>query len=230
VHNFFDGLRIRVEAAQHVEMELDRYLASRFNLAEILCWSENQVSFLLARLLNPAGGHGQGRLFLRLFLDAIRKACGENEALANILPNLDSVREETVTVEERTREGRYIDIVVRLDDFLIGIENKLGAQDQHNQLADYNAYLELTAPKRQYLLLFLSAFRPPSEISISRELQKALEETGRFMWLPYNSFLRDWAVEAGRHCEAEKVRWLLRDFAEWVDLRYPVLSGGHGEE
>ena len=60
----FRTLGPRLAAARHVERELDRVLASRFNPLDYLRTDELGLSRILADLLNPNAAHGQGAAFL----------------------------------------------------------------------------------------------------------------------------------------------------------------------
>lgn len=66
---FFATLAPRLEMARFVERELDRDLARRFNVFDYLRTDELGLSRIIADLLDPAGTHGQGALFLKALLD-----------------------------------------------------------------------------------------------------------------------------------------------------------------
>lgn len=216
---FFDGLQIRLEAAQTTRKEMDRFLGSGYNLLDIFYPDENRLSYAISRLLDPNGGHGQGTLFLEKFcellpVDVAKRVCDQN---------LTSAKSQT---EVGTSENRRIDVVVTFDNhFAIGIENKPWAIDQIQQLEDYADEL-----KRQYkdnfVLIYLSGYSlTPSEISLSINAQRVLEEKKQFVTINYNPHLITWLNACAIACEAEKVRWFLRDFAAWVaNNKFPILE------
>lgn len=72
VDALFRILGARLAAAKHIERELDRVLASRFNPLDHLRTAELGLSRIVADLIDPNAAHGQGFLFLRSFLEHIR--------------------------------------------------------------------------------------------------------------------------------------------------------------
>ncbi len=131
LERFFDGLHVRLEAADATRRELDRYLGSRFNLLEVLYPDENRLSSLLASLLEPRGGHGQGSKFLESFIGLLPARVREQNTMLNLTT-------AAVNLEAVITNDRRIDIVISFGkEFAIGIENKPWALDQKNQLEDY---------------------------------------------------------------------------------------------
>jgi hypothetical protein len=125
-------LRFADAHRRHTEA-LTRATGEQFNIFKILGIGHYEVgthSPMLGNLLNPKGSHGQGDVFLRLFLNLM--------GIANF--DMDSARLEleyhigTVT----DKSGGRIDIVI-LDGSgnAIFIENKIYAGDQENQLRRY---------------------------------------------------------------------------------------------
>jgi hypothetical protein len=94
---------------------------------------ENVWSNVLAFYLNPNREHKLGDLML----NALFEAAGRDVPVYN--PDLI-----TVTREYRTGTGRYIDIVIQSDTFVLGIENKVNAA-LYNDLTDYAATLDRLA-------------------------------------------------------------------------------------
>ena len=217
LERFFDGLHVRLEAADATRRELDRYLGSRFNLFEVLNLGENRLSSLLASLLDPRGGHGQGSQFLESFIKMLPKEVCEKTAGLNL-------KTATIKTEDATSDNRRIDIVISFgNQFSIGIENKPWASDQKNQLEDYASYLGKNYD--DYVLVYLTGYSiEPSEYSISRDRYHQLLQNYRIYTIPYNSTFLQWIIKASSDCEAEKIRWLLRDFAVWVEKEFPLLT------
>jgi hypothetical protein len=215
---FFDGLQIRLEAAQTTRKELDRYLGSGFNLLEIFYPDENRLSYVISRLLDPNGGHGQGSVFLEKFFDLLP------EEARNVVKN-QSIQTVKTQTEFGTDNKRRIDIVVSFgDDFAIGIENKPWAEDQGLQLKDYAKYLE-SRFKGNFVLIYLSGYtNSPSDYSISKNDQQELQKNNKLVSVFYNPDLVNWLNACASVCEAEKIRWFLRDFATWVENRFQILE------
>ena len=76
LERFFAELGPRLDTARKLDDELDRQLARRFNVFRYLRTDENGLSRMIADLLDPAGDHGQGAVFLRLLTDRLGFAKG----------------------------------------------------------------------------------------------------------------------------------------------------------
>ena len=212
--HFFEGLQIRLEAANTTRRELDRYLSSGFNLIDVLYPDENRLSHVLSKLLDPNGGHGQGAKFLELF-------CSELLSTAKIESRDLNFKAVKVRVEEQTFESRRIDIIIEFGtQFAIGIENKPWAADQEKQLDHYAIHLEKMYA--DYVLVYLAGYATEaSDYSISQQRRKKLAESGKFVEIKFNPHLFKWLENSALVCEAEKTRWFLRDFAVWIEKNFP---------
>lgn len=115
--------------------EISRLSGADFNVFKIVKVVHDEVrhSAFLAELLNPKGTHGQGDVFLRLFVEklGIKDFQCEN-AVANVEQHIGTVTD--------TNGGR-IDILIddKRGNHII-IENKIYANDQDNQLIRYYNY------------------------------------------------------------------------------------------
>jgi len=113
------------------------YTGENFNIFELMGLESREVkthSRFIAELLNPKGSHGQGILFLELFLSQMQ------------IEGIDSTKAR-VEIEkfagwknEDATEGGYIDIIIRTENFAVILENKIYAGDQENQLLRYSNY------------------------------------------------------------------------------------------
>lgn len=118
-----------------------------FNIFSILRMERREVkthSNFIYELLNPKGRHGQGDIFLKSFAKIVIKS---------EVP--DTV--ENPQQEDLTDENRRIDFTLETDKNIIGIEMKIDAGDQENQLYDYYEELEKRANnkgKEQGIKLF----------------------------------------------------------------------------
>lgn len=115
--------------------ELSRLSGADFNVFKIVKVVHDEVrhSAFLAELLNPKGSHGQGDLFLRLFVQKLGITDFQCEtSVAVVEKHIGAVTETT---------GGRIDILI--NDFNgnhIIIENKIYANDGVNQLIRYHNF------------------------------------------------------------------------------------------
>ena len=230
---FFAELAPRLETARNLERELDRKLAHRFNILEYLRDDElglDSRALIIADLLNPKASHGQGTLFLRTLLDL----AGLNGTSG--WPDVDGNHVSIDVKPEYTILGGRIDILVRIQAgrkaYGLAIENKPYADDDDNQVQRYLKYLGKKYDE-QFLLIYLSPNGGgPSEKSLP-ELDKW---KGRFAVMPYyggqedqakkfDAFriphsLSDWFGECRKNCEADRLRWFLRDAEMFCQQRF----------
>ena len=122
-----------------VDELLNRHTGERFNVFRILKIQRYETrthSPMLRELLDPKGAHGLGSKFLLLFLTE----CGVPES---------SIEAEGATVSEeyhigpKTRDsGGRLDLLLRdRRGRILGIENKIDAGDQENQVERYRQFL-----------------------------------------------------------------------------------------
>lgn len=180
-----DLLRFTRTHLRHHEA-LMRATGGHFNLFQILGIGHYEVkthSPILAELLNPRGRHGQGDVFLNLFLTKldIDKAAFD--------PARTRVECERYIGPKTETAGGQIDIVV--EDGIrrrILIENKIYASDQENQLLRYHNYDQNA--DLIYLTLFGSEASDYSAGSLDR---------GSYRKVSYEKEIRDWL----RDCRKE---------------------------
>ena len=231
LHAFFTGLGSVVRIARHAQAELDRRAATRFSLFDFFREREADLSRVIGGLLDPSGTHGQGDMFLRLFLDEVWEVL-DNEVRGHFPAG--NLRASRVFLEHRTDVGRSIDIVVKVRGAIwIGIENKPWAGEQPDQVSDYLKYLRTrtgpeTAPEAW--LVYLSGDGKPPET-----LPDNPEERMRCPTLPYRGAgreipsLANWVEKCRSECEAERVRWFLTDLLEYIRKRFePAEPHGTG--
>ena len=101
---------------------------------------ETRHSRVLATLLDPSGSHGQRALFLRLFLQTLGLTAAES---ANIDQGVWKVKTE-VTLNN----GGRIDILIEGPGWVIGVENKVGAEEGVGQLSGYAQAVRKRAASR----------------------------------------------------------------------------------
>jgi hypothetical protein len=136
---FFGGLRSHLAILEQHRAYTNRYIGDGFNLFDFIGYYENNLSDVIAKLLDSAGGHGQGTIFLSSFLKLAGTKASKNGPFSQIEQAV--LRQEKVRIwrEHGTAGGRLIDIVVDVGPFRFAIENKPRAGDQDNQV---NAYIE----------------------------------------------------------------------------------------
>ena len=225
---FFGDLLFRYRIAKSVKAQMDKYLASDFNLVSLLAPGEETISRLIVLLLEPKGVHGQGKVFLEKFVEILRKNL-KDRGVGNPMENVGEIGNAKVDTEHSTDKGRRIDILIDFPNFVIGIENKIRAGDQKDQLKDYNEYLK--NKRKSYLLIFLTCDgREPSEWSIPKGDRANLERDGKLITLSYRQLLFPWLEECLKECEADKVRWFIRDFISWIEENCREVSKDGQEE
>jgi hypothetical protein len=218
---FFTDLEFRLEVARASKRHLDRYLASDFDVFRYISPDENRLSDILVDLLNPDGLHGQRDLFLREFLRRISADANRYDADLNRY-NLSKFR--GVVREDAARyiiaSQRRIDITIDFGNAAIGIENKPWAGEQPDQLRDYAAHLAKKY-RENFLLVYLSGDGSAPQ-TLPKQQQDDLRKNGRFGILTYRLDLHPWLESCAKECEAEKVRWFLRDFTAYVAREFPI--------
>ena len=155
------------------------------NIAEIMNRHhlENQHSNILAFLIDPKEKHNH-KEYGNSFLEVLKK-----KGLKIHDGGVVSIQRE-----DSTDELRRIDLLIKTDSDFIIIENKIGADDQKNQIADYLSYFEnFIGSKENIFIVHLTPFgKEPSEKSISKERLHELKETYRYVSLSYSKDILDW--------------------------------------
>jgi hypothetical protein len=201
---YFYALRQHFETSRGTLDTLGKFLAFRFNVLDYVKPDENVLSDVIKDLLDSSGSHGQGKAFLIKFLQVF--------GVVGDLP-LGNVRVEREVQTESIDRRRSIDLVVRFSNFLLGIENKPWAEDQPEQVSDYVA--ELRNSKKEWKLLYFSG-NGLDPTSIPNQECTTLKGLGRLGVYSYVPDISNWLDECEQVCQAEKVRWFLRDLRDWV--------------
>ena len=107
---------------------------------------ENVCSNILSFYFDPSAEHGMKDLLIQSFLD-----CAEFDK--------ESLHEEYTTAkidrEVATKNNKRLDILIELDNLVIGIENKIWA-DLYNPLEEYDTLIAETAKDRKQVKVVLS--------------------------------------------------------------------------
>lgn len=187
--------------------EIDRVTGRNFNLFSILnlSTSENRThSAFLRELLDPKGSHGQGDVFLRLFIEDVvpvemRPSFSFDTASASV-----KCEHDIGTIHSDGCEGGRIDIYL-WDKYQnqIAIENKIYAGDQDKQLIRYSNFLK--KGNKDKLLLYLtldnktaskeSAEYAPAEVDKAKHIY--LKDKEDYCSISYKEHIRKW-LEACR--------------------------------
>ena len=206
---FFAGLAPAISVASEAQRVLDRVAATQFSVFHYFKENENLVSGIFADLLRPDGSHGQGTAFLRLFLEEIDRGDKRSIRKAGAYGTLEPC---SVYTEYGTSAHRRIDIVLKLRDKWIGVENKPWAGEQEDQLQDYLDFLR--QKDEQACVLYLSG--DGGDATTIRD-----EDRDHYLNIPYGltkngPSVAHWIAECHRRCHAENVRWFLKDMLMYV--------------
>ena len=114
---------------------------------------EVSISKVVAFFLESEGEHGLGDLWIRSLLDAAAlKRGGFSSALYDLQSTQCLLEVVTTNVEENLR----IDIVVESQDFVLGIENKIGASLYNNLQAYAGQVSQMAGAEKKPLLITLT--------------------------------------------------------------------------
>lgn len=132
--------------------DIAKITGENFNVFSIMSMENDERythSAIIGELLNPKGSHGQGSVFLKLFFEEITIL----KSFALDFENAKIILEEHIgIIDNEYIKGGFIDIVIKFNNNIIVIENKIYANDQKNQLVRYkNHYPNCT-------LLYLNLF------------------------------------------------------------------------
>lgn len=203
-------------------------LAPGFNSIDCFGPNENQLSAIIAMLLDPNGGHGHGTTFLDIFLELItpinecilQKRLNDLRNDINQEPNMLQSKcrlEVTTNYLDDDNKNRRIDILIDLNNFGLSIENKPWAVDQPRQIEDYYAHLSHKDNYGQnFLLIYLSGSGDPPNIeSIKADRRLVIENSGHFLMMRYSE-LKKWCQRCAEKCQAPRLRYFLEDFTLYI--------------
>ncbi|MCX6141976.1 MAG: PD-(D/E)XK nuclease family protein [Ignavibacteriales bacterium] len=220
---FFAAASHRVELAGMLQRRRDKWQATGFNVLDLIEPDENKLSDILAGLLDPKGGHGQGELFLRLLFKQL-----------NLGTNGMSPKEVTVQREAPThgimKYRRRIDILIEAGS-LLAIENKVDSLEQRDQIKDYLEHLSYCGRGRtiKTALIYLTPDgRSPGSLQPSEKQE--LRAKGRLHCWSYQGELRKWLDSCRRQSEAPKIKYFLSDFIAYVESALKRESQNNQEE
>jgi hypothetical protein len=211
VQSYFDDSNNFLEIHNHYQKEIERYTSINFNLFKFIYVDENKISEIIVDILNPNGEHGQGNLFLNVFLEILGIPKKDK------LPLID----REVLTRQHVNNLRRMDILIDWFDFGIMIENKPRYDDKTNQLKDYAEDLGNKYGVNNFVMVYLSNDgHLPSEVSISKELKEELEIKNQFIHITYNDKFKKWIEKCINVCQSDKYKWFLKDFLDYTLNKY----------
>jgi hypothetical protein len=201
---FYSMLQARLDISKAARGRIALLNAPDFTPFGYISPDENTVSRIVADLLDADGAHGQGGRFLRKFLALLKVDTRR-------LPNRYVVVTQSPLFASRFLG--FLDILVDFGDFGVGIENKPWAGEQVNQIERYCAALESRYSDKFCLVYLSGTGRDPT--SISGERLMSLKSKNKLITVRYGA-IQHWARDCASVCEADKVRWFLRDFERYL--------------
>lgn len=183
---FFERMQHIIDLFNKQTEEAD-LRGENYNVFNVLGLSTNETrlhSAFIVNLLNQREKHGLKTFPLLEFLKITR------------FPYLDFITEEDIKNAEVTcehyigpindeyTEGGFIDILIRIKEFIIVIENKIDARDQKHQLLRYKNFCK--AKKHQLLYLTLDGHLPADDSC------QGLEEGKDYFCISYGDEITKW--------------------------------------
>lgn len=215
LNNFFSPLIINHRVSREYKREIEKHLATDFNFIGIISPDENKISDILKLLLDPEGAHGQGNIFFKLFIENVKSEIGSQPQYLD--QNIEKLK---INISrEAYFSGRKIDILITLNgNFAIGIENKPWAYEQESQIEDYIGYLKQIY-KENFIFIFLHG-TGQDPYSIDPRVREELIRRRKYFTASYRGFMVRWLESCHKNCEAEKVRFFLKDFIAWINMNF----------
>lgn len=246
------AIRVMEERARE---EQDRRTGRRFSAFDLVRTQELDLSRIFAGLLNPAGDHSQGDLFLSLLLEELSVGVRDVVEFVHSLQSTGGCRVwlEHPIADRATLPGQSIagsvDIVLEFEgNRWIGIENKPSALDQPWQVDRYLFALAHEAEQRggseeQIFLLYwsgdgtdpdfpdLQALASPFWNEETRKRQERLRS--RCLTLPYRrrfgiASVEGWLKRCQVECEADRILLFLRDLLAYIQHTFRDSANDHG--
>ena len=213
--NFYSVLNQTLHSHREATRRLDRFLSTGFNVfTQVIRPDEDRLSEIIADLLNPSGSHGQQRRFLDAFLQIIERPELKDKKLLKV--------DSQVQTDRNTENPRgKIDILVKFENFGLGIENKLWAVEQPMQLKRYLDHLKNEFGANGFRLVFITPYgHKPNSIEFNE--RESLMNEKKLICVSYNHDMLKWVEECCHRCESDKFRWFLRDFMNYMIDKFPT--------
>ncbi len=213
IESFFNKFSYRYDVYLEIKKEMDKKLSSEFNMFDYIDTKEVGLSRLISMMFDCDGNHGQGRLFLKLFLETLKDFHIEND-------NFKVFTEYAV-------EKRRIDILLlnKTTNTAIIIENKPYAYDQENQVSDY--YKNLGYENKFVIYLTRNDTEPTNFNDKGQGTFSDIKAKDRFKILTFKEFSDNFLKLCYEKCESEKFRFFIEDFRDYIQTN---LMPNQGEE
>lgn len=228
IARYFEEMRVRLSVVDETKKEIDRLVAPDFSLFSILWVDEVRLSNMIAHLLDPSGKHGQGRLFLDAFLDTLEsiQSGGRIGQFRKAWSGSTTIKVEIEKATDMIEASqRRMDILVHGNGYGMMIENKPWAVDQMDQLSDYGRHLEKCF-NEQYSMIYLSGDgTPPDNASFTKNGKFEFDElvrNGHILLIAFRPHLTCWLQRCLQLSEADRVRWVIKDFITYLESAFPV--------
>lgn len=178
---------------------------NNFNIFNVIKVTTDEVrlhSRFIAELLNPKGLHGQGAVFLNLFIDKFEIIMDTNVASVEVEKHVGTVTDTT---------GGYIDIFISdKRGKAITIENKIHASDQKSQLLRYYNH-------NKNNIFYLTLFgNEPSKSSYEFDEENKLDPNKDFRLISYKYDIKDWLIACRK--EAVELPLLREGISHYINL------------
>jgi len=203
----FTRLAEELKPLQAQAAERFQRTAPEFNVFRILRLAGKEVithSPFLANLFYPSGTHGQGPLFLQIFLNHLSR-----NNLSSVFAGIGADQTWQARTESVTEFGN-LDIVLWSPhwDARIVIENKIGASDQPDQLERYRDWMKAQPCKLQQLF-YLTPTGHPSDAAYKSGVP--------YVVLSYKKDIRNVVEMSFAEVVAPRLKETLNQYLELID-------------
>jgi hypothetical protein len=166
---------------------------------------EIRHSNFLAWLLDPNEVHGLGKSILIKFVRDV--------VISGQFDSLDIVQVEQFILADLSvkREWKNIDLLLKNDQIVICIENKIDAFDSHDQLANYRAIVNEEFPRQLKIFIYLSPYGI---------LPTAVNERQNYVSYSYERLIEhiEQTLTVRGESLSNKVRFYIQDYVKSVKL------------
>lgn len=212
LESFFENLK---EPVQRYKENFDKRIATGFNVFYLISdyyYRETFHGDIIAALLSPDEKHGEGNLYIDLFIDMIN----EKKQLVNSqYYQMPKVNKEFSTYDGEL-SGR-IDIIIEGDKHCIVVENKLNnAPDTYRQLPKYYRALKKRGITIDaFVYLPLDPNKEPNSSSWDSEIRDLINE--RLVIIPAYSaehvnIVENWLTPAEERTSDDDARFTIRQY------------------
>ncbi len=213
MNNLLNAVRRIIEAHKSAKALYLPRLAPDFNMFDFIEPDEMRLSKILAWLLDPRGTHGQGGLFLHLFLAGL-----------GVEVRAEGCERAQVQTEFFILGGR-LDILVCGDDFRLAIENKPWATDQNQQLTRYLEWLDTCGQNLYRVVVYLTPKgTPPPKDSITEQERNRRIGLGQLKLWGYHKHLLGWLKKCRAECQSDRVLMFIDDFYRYIRKAFEGVS------